>query len=72
ADTSPDASRNMVGMVTIGFHSPNLQRSIALAQVQDGRSRIGDTINVYTKSRVVSAQICEPVFFDPDGERMRD
>jgi sarcosine oxidase subunit alpha len=70
--TSPNTQGNMVGMVTIGFHSPNLQRSIALAQLRDGRSRIGDTINIYTKKRVVSAKICEPIFFDPDGERQRN
>ena len=69
-DTS-DESRKMIGMVTIGFHSPNLQRSIALAQLRDGRSRIGETVTLYTKEQVVSAEVCDPIFIDPEGERMR-
>ncbi|MDH3512714.1 MAG: sarcosine oxidase subunit alpha family protein [Gammaproteobacteria bacterium] len=66
-----DESQRMIGMVTIGFHSPNLKRSIALAQLRDGRSRVGETISLYTKEKVVSATVCEPIFIDPDGERMR-
>lgn len=69
---SDDNSREMIGMVTIGFHSPNLKRSIALAQLRDGRSRIGETVTLYTKERTVTAQVCEPIFIDPDGERMRN
>ena len=69
---SPQDSREMIGMVTIGFNSPTLERSIALAQLADGRSRIGETVTIYTKERVVSAVVCEPVFVDPDGMRMRD
>jgi sarcosine oxidase subunit alpha len=61
----------MIGMVTIGFHSPNLNRSIALAQLRDGRSRVGDTVTLFTKKRLATAQVCNPVFIDPDGERMR-
>lgn len=60
-----------VGMVTIGFFSPNLERSIALAQLRDGRSRIGETVTIFTKTGIESARVCEPVFVDPDGKRMR-
>jgi sarcosine oxidase subunit alpha len=71
-NNAPQENREMIGMVTIGFNSPNLERSIALAQLADGRSRIGETVAIYTKERVVPALVCEPVFVDPDGERMRD
>ncbi|MEX2495629.1 MAG: sarcosine oxidase subunit alpha family protein [Woeseia sp.] len=64
-------SRESIGMVTIGFHSPALGYPIALAQLSDGRSRLGDTVTLYTGERTVSARVCEPVFLDPDGERMR-
>lgn len=67
-----NANQEMIGMVTIGFHSPNLARSIALAQLSDGRSRIGETVTVYTKEQAVAATVCEPIFFDPEGVRMRD
>ena len=60
-----------VGMVTIGFFSPNLGRSIALAQLRDGRSCLGQAATIFTKAGVETASICEPVFIDPDGERMR-
>ncbi len=59
-----DESQRMIGMVTIGFHSPNLKRSIALAQLRDGRSRVGETVSLYTKEQVVSATVCEPIFID--------
>ena len=61
----------MIGMVTIGFHSPNLKRSIALAQLANGHSRTNETVTLYTKEREVSAKVCNPVFIDPNGERMR-
>lgn len=59
-------------MVTIGFHSPNLKRSIALAQLSDGRSRLGETVTLFTKEKTALAKVCEPVFIDPDGLKMRD
>ena len=61
----------MIGMVTIGFHSPNLKRSIALAQLRDGSSLMGETVTLYTKEQVVSAKVCNPIFIDPEGGRMR-
>lgn len=66
-----DEVQKMIGMVTIGFHSPNLKRSIALAQLRDGRSRMGETVTLFTKERTVTAEVCDPIFFDPAGERMR-
>ncbi|MDG2289072.1 MAG: glycine cleavage T C-terminal barrel domain-containing protein, partial [Woeseiaceae bacterium] len=71
-EDSRQDNREMIGMVTIGFNSPTLGHSIALAQLADGRSRIGEIVAIYTKERVVSAVVCEPVFVDPDGMRMRD
>ncbi len=66
-----DEGQMMVGMVTIGFYSPNLERSIALAQLQNGRARMGETITLFTKKGLMKAEVCDPVFIDPDGERMR-
>ena len=60
-----------VGMVTIGFFSPNLGRSIALAQLRNGRSCFGQAATIFTKAGVETASICEPIFIDPDGVRMR-
>ena len=61
-----------IGHVTSSYMSPNLGRSIALALVEDGRSRIGETLNVRTREgRVEPVEACAPVFFDPRGERAR-
>ncbi len=62
---------DMTGMVTIGFFSPNLDKSIALAQLQNGRDRIGESVTVFTKEETIPAKVCEPVFVDPSGQRMR-
>ncbi len=66
-----DEAQKMIGMVTIGFFSPNLKRSIALAQLSEGRSRAGETVTLFTKARSEMAKVCDPIFIDPTGERMR-
>ena len=69
--TAADTSRKMIGMVTIGFFSPIFERSIALAQLSDGRSKIGQTVAIFMKEKIETADVCDPVFYDPDGARMR-
>ena len=59
----------MIGHVTSSYFSANLGRSIALALVQGGRERYGETVRVPLQRVVISARITEPSFFDPDGER---
>ncbi|MCW4113546.1 sarcosine oxidase subunit alpha family protein [Aurantimonas sp. MSK8Z-1] len=59
----------MIGHVTSSYHSPNCGRSIAMAMLVDGRSRIGETLYVTTPSGFTTATVCEPVFFEPKGER---
>jgi sarcosine oxidase, subunit alpha len=58
------------GHVTSSYFSPTLQRSVALALVKSGASRMGETIYVATKEgRSLPATISSPVFFDASGER---
>jgi sarcosine oxidase subunit alpha len=60
----------MFGHVTSSYASPTLARSIALALVKAGRSRIGETVFVsLADGQFAPARICEPVFYDPKGER---
>ena len=63
------------GFVTASVWSPSLNRAVALALLQDGASRHGQSVSVtaatassltYRRARVVA-----PVFVDPDGGRMR-
>ena len=67
----PKPPMTAIGHVTSSYFSPTLGRSIALAMIQDGRSRIGETLHFpLADGRVIAAEIADPVFFDPNGERM--
>jgi len=60
----------MIGHVTSSYWSPALDRSIALALVRGGRSREPGTVYVPLDGKPVPAEICDPVFYDPEGERL--
>ena len=59
----------MIGHVTSSYFSANLGRAIALALVEGGRDRHGESVKVPLERSVMSARITEPRFFDPHGER---
>ena len=63
----------MLGHVTSSYYSPNCGRSIAMALVKGGLARKGETLYApLAGGRVVPCVVAEsPVFFDPEGERMR-
>ena len=62
----------MVGHVTSSYMSPNLGRSIALGLVKGGRARKGETLCApLAGGRTIACRITDPVFFDPEGERLR-
>jgi len=59
----------MIGHVTSSYLSPTLGRPIALAMVERGRSRHGETVFAPLPSGTISAEIVPPVFHDPEGTR---
>ncbi len=61
----------MVGWVTSSYRSPTLGRTFALALVEAGRRRIGATLVSPLVSGPVAARVTEPVFYDPEGSRLR-
>ena len=61
---------DMIGFVTSSYYSPNLKRSIALALVKSGRNRYGERVYLPMENGTISALIRDPVFFDPEGERL--
>ena len=66
----PPALTLMQGHVTSSYHSPTLGRSIAMAVVKGGLSRMGETVQVALRDgRNVNATIVSPVFYDPNSER---
>jgi sarcosine oxidase subunit alpha len=62
----------MIGHVTSSYMSATLDRSIALALVNSGRERIGQEVVVSLGPRKhMRATVCSPVFYDPEGSRLR-
>ncbi|HEX4199607.1 MAG TPA: sarcosine oxidase subunit alpha family protein [Caulobacteraceae bacterium] len=61
------------GYVTSAAWSPTLGHSIALALLRRGPRRHGDRVCVHDPVRGadVEAEVCAPVFVDPEGERLR-
>lgn len=60
----------MIGHVTSSYMSPTLNRSIALALVQDGQQRAGQHVQVALPAGgFMAATIGSPVFYDPEGGR---
>ncbi len=70
--TAPQAApQRSEGHVTSSYMSPNVGRSIAMALLERGGSRHGETVNVVWDGRVVPAEVTQPKFFDLEGARSR-
>jgi len=59
------------GRVTSSYVSPTLQRSIALALLECGRRRMGEEVHLYDLGTRHVARVRSPVFYDPEGTRLR-
>jgi sarcosine oxidase, subunit alpha len=69
-DPNQPIPMKMIGFVTSSYWSQNCGRSIALALIENGRARIGETLHVPMPDGSVAVEVCETVFFDPDGSRL--
>ncbi|MYM54228.1 sarcosine oxidase subunit alpha family protein [Thalassovita mangrovi] len=68
--SNANGQRNMQGRVTSTYHSPTLGKGIAMGLVLDGPDRMGEVIDFPgTDGKTYKARICDPVFFDKDGEK---
>ncbi len=72
----PNATANaegltpMIGHVTSSYYSPILKRSIALAVVKGGLSKMGESVAIsLANGRKINARITSPVFYDTEGVR---
>ena len=64
------AHMRTIGHVTSTYWSPTIERSIAMALVEDGLSRDGEVLSFPLEGgEVVKAKIVDPVFFDKEGAR---
>ena len=73
-DTGDDAVRvNNRGYVTSVAFSPTLGHMLGLGFLRDGPARYGDTVKMVDHLRGIETecQVVNPVFFDPDGGRVR-
>jgi sarcosine oxidase subunit alpha len=59
----------MLGHVTSSYRSAALGRTFALALVESGRGRIGQTVHAPLPGRTIAAEIVEPVLYDREGAR---
>jgi sarcosine oxidase subunit alpha len=62
-------STTMIGHVTSSYFGARIGRGFALALVQAGRERFGEPVWAWHDGNVYPAQICSPVFYDPEGAR---
>jgi sarcosine oxidase subunit alpha len=65
-----EAGTVSLGHVTSAYHSATMGRSIALALLSGGRSRIGTTLRVPLGNQIAEVTVTEPVFYDRAGDRM--
>lgn len=61
----------MVGHVTSSYDSTALGRPIAMALVAGGHDRMGEIIHIPMPGRTIQARVTSPVFYDPDGQRLK-
>jgi len=60
----------LIGHVTSSYSSAVLGRSIALAMVEGGRSRMGQTLYVPMPHGDIPVTVAPPVFYDAEGTRL--
>ena len=68
--TNANGQRNVQGRVTSTYHSPTLNRGIAMGLIHRGPERMGEEVEFNTvQGGTVKARIVNAVFFDKDGEK---
>ena len=72
-ENDPATRVNNQGYVTSVGPSPTLGMWLGLGFLKDGRARHGQVLRLDDglRGRKVRVQVCNPVFFDPEGGRMR-
>ena len=73
ADPNQPIPMDMLGHVTSSYWSACLGHGIAMGTVKNGHNMMGETVYFpLADGRVLSAEICSPVFYDAKGERHND
>ncbi|HEX9168516.1 MAG TPA: sarcosine oxidase subunit alpha family protein [Roseiarcus sp.] len=67
---NPPTGSSALGHVTSSYASGTLNRSIALALVAAGRSRMGARLNVPMPGGAIPVTVTAPIFYDKPGARL--
>ncbi|TCT44915.1 sarcosine oxidase subunit alpha [Martelella mediterranea] len=70
-DPNQQVPMKMIGHVTSSYHSDAAGRPIALALVEGGHERMGETVHIPMPDRTIAAQITSTVFYDPENTRLK-
>ncbi|MDA9170951.1 sarcosine oxidase subunit alpha family protein [Alphaproteobacteria bacterium] len=67
-------AENDLGYITSSCYSPTLNSYIALGFLKDGNNRYGDKVKVSNPlfNKEFFAEVCNPIFIDPNGDRLRE
>lgn len=69
-DKNENGQKVVQGRVTSTYHSPTLDRGIAMGLVLHGPDRMGEVLSFPgTDGKTYEARIVDPVFYDPKGEK---
>lgn len=73
ANGNEAVSAHSEGYITSACHSATFGHDLALGFLKDGRSRHGDVVRMVDHLREMESmcEVCDPVFHDQDGGRMR-
>ena len=69
-NAKPPTGSSALGHVTSSYASATLSRSIALALIAAGRSRIGAKLNVPMPGGAIPVTVTAPIFYDKPGARL--
>ncbi len=61
---------DMIGHVTSSYYSPNLNKSIALAVVKNGKNLKGKRLFVPMPNKTIEVTVSDTVFLDKEGNRL--
>ncbi|WP_210529682.1 sarcosine oxidase subunit alpha [Rubellimicrobium arenae] len=71
ADPNQPLPMTMIGHVTSSYWSEALGRSIAMALIEGGRDRQGETLHIPMPGRTLRAKVTGTAFVDPEGQRLK-
>ena len=71
-NAKPSLEADLGHMMSVAY-SPILKSWIGLGILKNGRARLGEYVRSvdFMRGTDIVVEVCDPVFFDPNGERLR-